>query len=161
MGWDAIANKMTSRGKLFVKINDKTLVIDADPNDSIHEIKHRVQQIENINTEELLVFFTNQEMEDNRTLLDYRIYKLSNPLFLSMVGKKMRISVRIDNERKYEIEVSLKDRVADILPKVLRKEALVSNELVLTYRNQQMNDSRTLFSYKIRDRNFVFLNTKQ
>ncbi len=85
MGWDAIANKMTSRGKLFVKINNKTLVIDADPNDSIHEIKHRVQQIENINTEELLVFFTNQEMEDNRTLLDYRIYKLSNPLFLSMV----------------------------------------------------------------------------
>jgi uncharacterized protein (DUF2164 family) len=155
MGWDAIANKMTSRGKLFVKINNKTLVIDADPNDSIHEIKHRVQQIENINTEELLVFFTNQEMEDNRTLLDYRIYKLSNPLFLSMVGKKMRISVRIDNERKYEIEVSLKDRV------VLRKEALVSNKLVLTYRNQQMNDSRTLFSYKIRDRNFVFLNTKQ
>ncbi len=62
-----------------MKINDKTLVIGADPNDSIHEIKHRAQQMENINTEELLVFFANQEMEDNQTLLDYCIYKLPNP----------------------------------------------------------------------------------
>ncbi len=69
--------------------------------------------------------------------------------------------MRIDNEREYEIEISPEDRVANILPMALRKEALAPNELVLTYRNQQMDDSRTLFSYKIRDGNFVFLNTKQ
>jgi hypothetical protein len=155
LGWDTKANKITSRGKLLVKINDKTLAINADPYDSIHEIKHKVQQIKNINTEELLVFFANQEIEDNQTLLDYRIYKLLNTLFLSMVKKKMRISVRINNEREYEIEVSPEDRL-DILPKILRKEALVSNELVFTYRNLQMDDNRTLFSFKIRDGNFLF-----
>jgi hypothetical protein len=154
-------NAMPMRGKLIVKIDDKTLVIDADPREPISTIKQKVQQMENISAEELLVFFSNKELDENKTLSDYRIYKLQNPLFLFMVKKKIRVLIRIDREKQYPLELSPKDIVGDVLAKIVKKEGLASKEMVLSFRNKEMDESRTLFSYKIRDNNFVFLNTRR
>lgn len=152
--------EISSKGKLIVRLEDRTLIIDADPKEPISTIKQKVQQMENMDSEEMLVFMANKELDDNKSLNDYRIFRLNNPLLLFMVKKKIRLLVKVDREKSYPIEMCPKDTVGDVLAQILKKEAFESKDLVLCYRNMTLDESRTLFSYRIRDGNFVFLNTK-
>ena len=147
----------SSKGKLIVRMEDKTHIIDADPTEPILTIKQKVQKLENIDSEELLVFMANKELDDKKSLNDYRVFRLHNPLLLFVVKKKIKILVKIDREKSYPVEMSPKDTIGDVLAQILKKEALDSKELVLSYRNQALDESRTLYSYRIRDGKSSFL----
>ena len=116
--------------------------------------------MEDIKSDDLMVFFANQELDEKLTLSDYRINRLSNPLFVSMVKKRINISVKIDREKEYKIEVSPKNSIEEILNKLLTKQVIQSKQVIVTYRNQQLDKNKTLFGCKIRDGNFIFVNTK-
>ena len=150
--------------KVLVKLNEKTLILDVDPKEQIAMIKGKIRTFENVDPEEISIFFANQELEDNKTLFDYHIYKISNPLILFVVKRKIKIFIRVTRDKEMSLEVSPKDKIGDLLEIILKKEGKEwsgkeSQDYILCFRNEHLNENRTIFSYKIRDGNFIFLNS--
>ena len=64
----------TEAMQIFVKDSqEETIVLDVEPDDSIANVKQKIQDKESIPTVSQLLFFAGSLLEDNRTLSDYNI----------------------------------------------------------------------------------------
>ena len=79
MFWACSAlNSQPNLSKIYVKtLRGKTINIDCLMNDTIYNIKERIQKIEGIPAAQQKLFYDGNELEDSQTLSDYNIEKMA------------------------------------------------------------------------------------
>ena len=95
--------------KIIVKtMTGKTITIDAEPSDTIENIKEKIQDKEGIPPDQFFLFFNSRVLIDNYTLADYKIMEESTlvlririrgcstyPIVLNIDGRKTAMNICI------------------------------------------------------------------
>ncbi|CAF4144068.1 unnamed protein product [Rotaria sordida] len=107
----------TGSMKIFVKLPIvKTVTLKVDPNDTIKDIKMKINDKEHIKVEYQQLVFDNIQLEDSKTLLDYNIQQKSTlELF---IPDEMQVYIKTQNGKIITLAVHPNDFIEDVKIKI-------------------------------------------
>lgn len=147
-----------SEHRIVIKINyeNKCKYYKARLNDSIKDIKIKIQDNEGFPFKFQKLFFKNQLLENNKTLYDYGIKNKTNLDLTLEPYEKILIFIQLILGQKIIFSLSKNTKIEKLKYKIQKKE-LINEKFILKYNNILLEDGKTLEDYKITNNSIIYL----
>ena len=140
--------------EIYIKtLTGKKITFEFVGSDTIHNIKTKIQNKENIPLEQQRIIYGGKELEDNKTLNDYNVYREST---LHLVLRKI-IYVKLLTGKKIILEYIPSDTINNIKNKIQRKEGIRQERQILVFDGEELKDEKTLTDYNIKNESILHL----
>ena len=142
-------------------LNGKLIRIEVNPSVIILNVKNEIAGKEGIPPEVLSLMFAENLLEDDRTLSDYNIPNDSTVDLIFRLPNVIRIFVKTQTGKTITLELDPFDTIGSIKIKIQEKEGIDPMQQCLTFRGNELEDSRTLSDFKIQEDSTFLLSSQK
>ena len=127
----------------------KSITLDVKASDTIDVLKSKIQDKIKIPAEQQRLIFAAKYLENGHTLAEYAVQQQSKLQLTSVLLGGMKVSIALPNGKEITMEVHDSETVADVKAMVEHQEKVPAHQLCLAYEGEELEDGRTLASYKL------------
>lgn len=148
--------------RITIRIFKKTYIrnyfnLDVSINETIEDIKTKIQEKEGIPREQQQLIFGGKQLENCFTLKEYSIQNNSKLVLVVDSGKRMLLYIKTIRGTTISFDVEPNDQIGDIKSKIQEKEGIPVYQIGLKFRWKVLEDDFTLKDYSIAGDSTLFL----
>ena len=140
--------------QIFVKtLNDITFTLEVETSDTINDVKSKIQKKDDIPPGLQRLFFSEELLEDGRTLSEYKIQNksiltLHLDLLIRLFSVK-QIFVKTLTGKFLTLRVEAFDTIENVKSKIQYKKGIPPDKQVLTFNQELLKNDHKLLDYNI------------
>lgn len=145
--------------QIFVKPDNKTLVLDVKASDTVLSVKKKIHERGYAEPELQTLRYDMKTLEDEKVLSDYNIQKESqlHYHFRWNIASLVKISVENLVGKVVTLDVSLSDKVSDVKAKYHAKEGVSPANQKLIFGGSVLDDAKSLSECNIQNQSKVIV----
>ncbi|KAI1695581.1 ubiquitin family domain-containing protein [Ditylenchus destructor] len=161
-------------GKIIVRVvidgTTRKFKLSLDVFDTVAQVKAKIQKQENIPLDQQSLYFTDSELENDKTLESYgiktfsviRLVRLSSDSKIEEnikdLATVMKIFVYVDGTTgKIQLDMNPTSTIAEMKAKILEQENIPMKEQCLIFDDFELKNDKTLKSYGVKNRSTIRL----